>query len=39
MIIVESIAELRTALASGRRAGRRLGLVPTMGAFHEGHSR
>ena len=37
MIIVESIAELRTALASGRRAGRRLGLVPTMGAFHEGH--
>ncbi len=37
MIIVESIAELRVALAAGRRAGRRLGLVATMGAFHEGH--
>jgi pantoate--beta-alanine ligase len=38
MIVVESIAELRAALAPGRRAGRRLGLVPTMGAFHEGHA-
>jgi pantoate--beta-alanine ligase len=38
MIAVASIAELRAALAPGRRAGRRLGLVPTMGAFHEGHA-
>jgi len=38
MIVVESIAELRAALAPGRRPGRRLGLVPTMGAFHEGHA-
>jgi pantoate--beta-alanine ligase len=38
MIVVESIAELRARLAAGRRAGRRLGLVPTMGAFHEGHA-
>jgi pantoate--beta-alanine ligase len=37
VIVVESIAELRAALAPGRRAGHRLGLVPTMGAFHDGH--
>jgi pantoate--beta-alanine ligase len=37
VIIVESIADLRAALEPGRRAGRRLGLVPTMGAFHDGH--
>jgi pantoate--beta-alanine ligase len=37
MKIVRTIAELRALLAPERRAGRSIGLVPTMGSFHEGH--
>ncbi len=37
MRIVRAKTELREALEEPRRAGRRIGLVPTMGFLHEGH--
>ena len=37
MRTVRSKAELREALLEPRRQGNRIGLVPTMGYFHEGH--
>ena len=39
MQILSTTAELRTFAEGARRAGQRLGLVPTMGALHAGHLR
>ncbi|MEA2365294.1 MAG: pantoate--beta-alanine ligase [Thermoleophilaceae bacterium] len=37
MRTVRTVAELRALLAPERHAGRTIGLVPTMGYFHDGH--
>jgi pantoate--beta-alanine ligase len=37
MITIRTVAELRPLIAEHRRARQVIGLVPTMGAFHDGH--
>jgi pantoate--beta-alanine ligase len=37
MRTLRTVAEVRAHVAAARRAGRSVGLVPTMGAYHAGH--
>ena len=38
MKLIRTISELRAELDAFRKAGKTIGLVPTMGALHAGHA-
>jgi len=38
MKVIETIVALQNELFADRKAGKKIGLVPTMGALHEGHA-